>query len=244
MEQRTDEYTVDELARHVSLPSSTIRLYQNRGILPPPRRQGRSAYYGPGHVARIELIGRLQERGFSLAAIGELVTGWEAGRGLDEVLGLERTIPGAGPPREVRITPAQLAARFPGSQITPDVMKRVVDMRLIEIDGDALVVRSPEFLEVGTALVDLGFPLIDVLDEAVALQATTDGIADRFSAWFARHVWRPFADAGMPPDRLPAVTSVLEQLGPLAERVVLSSLRRSLAESAERLLAREAGVRS
>src|SRR5438046_126751 len=73
------ERTIDELARHVGLPSSTIRMYQTRGLLPPPRKQGRAALYGPGHVARIDLIGRLQDRGFSLASIAELVRDWEDG---------------------------------------------------------------------------------------------------------------------------------------------------------------------
>ncbi len=238
-----DEYTIDELAQHVALPSSTIRMYQHRGLLPPPRKQGRAAYYGHGHVVRIELIGRLQERGFSLAAIGELVSGWESGRRLDEVLGLEGTIPGIHPAQEiVRMSPADLAARFPGEDITPAVMKKAIDLGLVELDGDTLVISSPDFLEVGAALVGLGFPLSAVLDEAAALRTITDEVAERFAGLFERHVWRPFADDGMPPSRLPAVTAILEQLGPLAERVVHSSLQVSLAESAERLLAREAGT--
>jgi len=177
-------------------------------------------------------------------AIGELVSGWESGRGLDEVLGLEGTIPGIHPVAEIRMTPAELAARFPGEDITPAVMKQVVDLGLVEFDGDTLVITSPEFLEVGAALVALGFPLGEVLDEATALRATTDEVAERFAALFERHVWRPFADEGMPPGRLPAVTAILERLAPLAERVVQNSLQDSLAASAERLLAREASTRA
>lgn len=240
-EQTIAEQTIDELAQRVGLPSSTIRLYQHRGLLPPPRKQGRVAFYGEPHVVRIELIGRLQQRGFSLAAIGELVGGWEAGRGLDEVLGLERIIPTMSRAPEVRMTPDELAGRFPGEEITADVMKRVIALGLVGVDGHELVITSPTFLDVGATLVTLGFPLADVLDEAAALQAVTDGVAERFAAMFERHVWRPFADDGMPPERLAAVTAILEQLGPLAERVVQASLRDSLATSAERLLAREAG---
>jgi DNA-binding transcriptional MerR regulator len=241
MDDTPSDFTIDELARRVELPSSTIRMYQHRGLLPAPRKQGRVAYYATAHVVRIELIGRLQERGFSLAAIGELVSGWESGRGLDEVLGLERTIPGVARPTELRITPAELAARFPGEEISPAVMRRVIELGLIDVDGDELVIASPTFLEVGTALVELGFPLSDVLEEAATLRTVTDGIAERFTALFERHVWRPFADDGMPPERLPAITATLERLGPLAERVVQSSLEDSLAASAARLLAREAG---
>jgi len=79
-----------------------------------------------------------------------------------------------------------------------------------------------------------------VLDEAAALRDVTDGVAGWFADLFERHIWRPIVDDGMPPERLPEVAAALERLGPLAERVVHSSLRESLASSAERLLAREA----
>src|ERR1700736_5022968 len=82
MDAVAEELTIDELAQLMGLPSSTIRLYRTKGLLPPPQRRGRSAFYGPGHVARVDLIGRLQERGFSLAAIAELVQQWEEGRSL------------------------------------------------------------------------------------------------------------------------------------------------------------------
>ena len=241
VEDGEPEYSIDDLAQLVGLPSSTIRLYQNRGLIPPPRRQGRAAFYGPGHVARIELIGRFQERGFSLAAIGELVAGWESGRGLDDVLGLEQTIPAWHPTAEIRMSPAELAERFPGVEITPEIMQRVIDLGFVGIDGDMLIIKSVGFLNVGAALVELGFPLDDVIEESAVLRATTDGIAERFAALFERHVWGPFTAAGMPAERLGEVTTILERLGPLAERVVVDALRQSLAESAELLVAREAG---
>ena len=66
------QLTVEDLAREAGVPVSTVRLYQSRGLLPSPERKGRVAYYGPGHVARMHLIGRLQQDGFSLASINQL----------------------------------------------------------------------------------------------------------------------------------------------------------------------------
>jgi DNA-binding transcriptional MerR regulator len=234
-----DDYTIDELAQHVGLPSSTIRLYQHRAILPPPRREGRSAFYGAGHVARIQLVSRLQERGFSLAAIADLVIQWEQGRGLDEILGLERRL-GADAPEPVRMTLAELAARFPADVLTTEQVRRAVELRLIAVDGDAVIVTSPDFLDVGATLVALGFPLDEVLDEAAELDSATDRIAERFGALFERNVWRPFAEAGMPAERLPEITRILDAVGPLARRVVQASLQRSLDEIAARLIVAEA----
>jgi DNA-binding transcriptional MerR regulator len=234
------EYTIDELARHVGLPSSTIRLYQQRGILPRPRRQGRTAFYDAGHVARIELVGRLQERGFSLASIADLVAEWEQGRDLDAVLGLERHVGSVRAIEPLRMTIAELAARFPTIELSTDDLRRAAELGLVDVDGEHVVVTTPAFLDVGAELVARGFPLGEVLDEAATLQAATNGIAERFAATFERNVWRPFVEAGLPAERFTEVTAALASLGPLAERIVAASLRRSLDAAAARLLAEEA----
>src|SRR5262245_51662603 len=83
------EWTVDEVARLAGQPVRTVREYQTRGLLPPPRRRGRVGVYSPAHLERLRPIGRLQERGYSLAGIADLLGRWRAGADLAEVLGLE-----------------------------------------------------------------------------------------------------------------------------------------------------------
>ena len=241
MNAAPEELTVDELAQRVGLPSSTIRLYRTKGLLPPPERRGRAALYGPGHVARVDLIGRLQDRGFSLAAIAELVQQWEDGRSLEQILGLEQRVPGAAATSALRLAPTDLAARFPSIDLTPELMTQVISMGLVQIDDDGLVViGNPEFLEVGVALVELGFPLADVLDEAATLQAEMTQVAERFATMFDRNIWAPFTQAGKPDDELPRVAHTLERLGPLADRIVHASLQQALTAAAARFLADEA----
>jgi DNA-binding transcriptional MerR regulator len=50
-----------------------VRAHQSRGLLPPPVVRGRTGYYGPEHVARVELIRELQAEGFSLDLIRRLL---------------------------------------------------------------------------------------------------------------------------------------------------------------------------
>lgn len=64
---------IDELARMVRVTTRTIRTYQNRGLLPEPRRHGRTPYYDARHVARLGLITRLQQAGQSLDAVRALL---------------------------------------------------------------------------------------------------------------------------------------------------------------------------
>jgi DNA-binding transcriptional MerR regulator len=82
-------YTIDELALAAGLPSRTVRHYQSEGALPPPRRLGRAALYGPAHLERLRLIGRLQDRGLRLDAIRDALRQVERGHlSLEAWLGL------------------------------------------------------------------------------------------------------------------------------------------------------------
>ncbi len=62
-------YTVDELAAATGMTVRTTRYYAGLGLLPPPSRRGRMAYYTEEHRARLELIRALQDHGFTLSAI-------------------------------------------------------------------------------------------------------------------------------------------------------------------------------
>lgn len=61
--------TVDELARTVGMSPRNIRAHQARRLLPPPVRQGRTAYYHAEHIRRLEAIKSLQRQGFNLVAV-------------------------------------------------------------------------------------------------------------------------------------------------------------------------------
>lgn len=97
--RQTPTWTIDELALRAALTVRTVRAHQSAGLLPPPEVRGRVGWYGAEHLRRLEAIGRLQRRGFSLAAIRELLQAWDDGRTLGEVLGLGRAaapVRGAG----------------------------------------------------------------------------------------------------------------------------------------------------
>jgi DNA-binding transcriptional MerR regulator len=79
----TDGLTIDDLARQARLPVRTIREYHTMRLLPPPERRGRVGIYDARHRQRLELIGRLQQRGYSLAGIRDLLQAWQDGHRLD-----------------------------------------------------------------------------------------------------------------------------------------------------------------
>lgn len=173
---RTDELTVEGVAAAVGLPVRTVREYQTMGLLPGPERRGRVGVYRASHVARLELIGRLQARGYSLAGIGDLVRSWRDGADLGEILGLE-------PDQLVHLdepgTPAtldQLAALVPS--LIPDRLEAVIASGLVESCGpDRYCVPSPSLLQLTIDALAAGYDTDRVLGLLATIRSATTTIA-------------------------------------------------------------------
>jgi DNA-binding transcriptional MerR regulator len=69
------EYRVEQLAAECDVSVDTIRFYRSRGLVPPPRREGRLALYGEEHAERIRRVRALQRQGLTLAVIGRIFEG-------------------------------------------------------------------------------------------------------------------------------------------------------------------------
>jgi DNA-binding transcriptional MerR regulator len=80
--------TVDDLARAAGTTTRNVRALQTEGLLLGPALIGRTGTYDESHLTRLRAVLRLQARGFSKAAIRELLAAWEAGASLEDVLGL------------------------------------------------------------------------------------------------------------------------------------------------------------
>lgn len=77
---------IEELAEGSGATVRNIRVYQERGLLPPPVRRGRTALYGPEHQQRLKLILRLLDRGYTFATIDELLIAERHGLTLSELI--------------------------------------------------------------------------------------------------------------------------------------------------------------
>lgn len=66
-------FSLEDLASRSGLSARNIRAHQTRGLLAPPDTDGRQAWYGASHLARLRTITALQRRGFNLAAIERML---------------------------------------------------------------------------------------------------------------------------------------------------------------------------
>jgi DNA-binding transcriptional MerR regulator len=224
------EMTIDELARRTQLPVRTIREYHTMRLLPPPQRRGRMGFYDAGHVRRLELIARLQGRGYSLAGIRDLLQAWAAGVDLTSLLGIE---PGRAPLDEMplRLTKAELLGRVPA--LSGPVLPRASAAGLVEPDGDDFLVRSPALLALVGDGERAGIPITDMLSLAATLRDQLSSLAEIIADLTAYRLL-PALRAGQNPG----------QLVPLLQRgrlLLLQGVASLLADSlAEALLQRSA----
>jgi DNA-binding transcriptional MerR regulator len=86
------EYRLDELARLSGVSVRNIRAYRERGLLDPPRREGRSAYYNDAHLGQLKTINDLLRKGFNSAHIAEFFTSVRSGHDLADLLGVRDAI--------------------------------------------------------------------------------------------------------------------------------------------------------
>jgi DNA-binding transcriptional MerR regulator len=69
-ERPTRHYTLQELAMAAGMTVRNVRSYQTRGLIPPPRRQGRHSVYSSEHLRRLRQIHEARARGATLGLIG------------------------------------------------------------------------------------------------------------------------------------------------------------------------------
>jgi DNA-binding transcriptional MerR regulator len=186
------EYRIEELARLAGTTTRNIRVYRDRGLLHPPLRVGRIALFNDTHLTRLRLVTSLLDRGYNIAHVHEMLSAWEQGKNLGDMLGLESAIAGSW------------ATEKPERMSVPDA-KRLVDddagfERLIglgvvrlEDSGDvqeAVVVRPKlieafnEIRQYGVAserLIDLHEQIAPLIDQISGLlvQAGVEHVVDQ-----------------------------------------------------------------
>jgi DNA-binding transcriptional MerR regulator len=225
-------FRIDELAQAAGSTVRNIRAYQDRGLLPPPRLQGRVGLYDDSHLARLRLIGQLLGRGYTLGTIAELISAWERGRNLSDLLGLEKVltdpwsdeIPG-------RVDTAELVRIFAIDPETDDfaaLLRMAEEHGFLEAEsGGRFKVPSPRLLHVGAELVAAGIPLPAVFEIAGRIREDCAVIARRFVD-LARDHGNLRAEGLVSGEEIAEAAQFVQRLRPLAQLAVEGLLARCM----------------
>ncbi|NNL66886.1 MAG: MerR family transcriptional regulator [Myxococcales bacterium] len=229
MDSQPESYRVEALAAAAGVGVDTIRFYQARGLLAPPRRQGRCALYDAQHLERLRRVRDLQQQGFSLAQIGHLIERPDAAAEAP----LLRALVEEGGGEERRLSRAELAAEAG----VPEALVRAVEASGIAEPlgiGDEATFGEADLQMARSAMKILegGFPLATLIQLALGHAQHVNETCEAAIDLFDEHVRKQGPTAGDPD----AITDAFRLLLPQVTRLVALHFQRTLINRAlERL---------
>lgn len=214
------EYRVAELAAAAGITTRTLRFYRERKLLPPPRREGRIAWYGEAHLARLRVIAELLERGHTLGGIAELIGAGESGRDVAELIGLAAAIISPwSDETPVSLDWDELRTAF-GDQLTEANTAESLAQGYITVSEDGITHVSRRLMDATTALIAEGIPLAAVLDASRKAQEYADAVAEVFVGLIRDQLLGALAgEEPLPPGEAAHLTEALTRIRPLARTV-------------------------
>jgi DNA-binding transcriptional MerR regulator len=210
----------------------TVRFYASEGLLPPPQRRGRVAYYDARHRLRLDLIRTLQVHGYTLAAI-------------DRVL---QRIPHDAAPAEYVVQSAVLAPWLPdvtevldraaldrrvGHRVDDDTLAYLMSIGALELVGDERYRTSTALLGHAIELLELPVSPEFLSESATIIDTHATAVADGLTELFARTVWGPYQRGEMDHEQ---VVALLDRIRPLAIQGLVGAFTRAADHAARRRL--------
>jgi len=231
------EYRIEDLARLAGTTTRNIRVYRDRGLLPPPLRVGRIALYNDTHLTRLRLITSMLDRGYNIAHVREMLSAWEQGKDLGDVLGLETAIVGTWATERPEAMPLAEAQRLLDD---PCAFDRLVGLQLIRVDGAQATITRPKLIEAFNEIRGYGVGLDKLIDLHEQIVPEIDKVSDILVRAGAEHVM----DRIKPGEPLPADAEIAELITMLirfrtqAVASVTATLAASIESNIESLVGR------
>ena len=228
--------TIDELSVAVGMTVRNTRYYASLGLMPPPIKRGRVAYYDDVHRARLELVRSLQSHGFTLQAIEGFVRTIPEEATVEQ-LALQRAMLTSWtpqPPEE--LTRRQLEEKA-GRRLSADDLRLLVVLGSVERKGKAYV--ALPHLEVGLGLLDLDVPEESLDAAGAAIRRHMEALVEELTDILRSSVLQPYREHGEDPDEAERLRQTLPQLRRLTLEAVVSGFQQAANAVITRSLARD-----
>lgn len=234
------DYRVESLAAKADVAVDTVRFYQSRGLLPPPRREGRVAWYSDEHVERLARIRRLQDRGLTLATIARLLAG-ELDAADEALVTALSASPGDDDDELLSIEEVAERSGIPLGLLRAVVKEGLLAPRRVD-GGDRFTSADVAAGAAGLRLLEAGLPLTDVLDLARRHHHAMREVAERAVELFDLHVRHPLRASGLPDDDAAhRLVEAFTTLLPATTDLVTHHFRRTLLNAAQEHIERVGG---
>jgi DNA-binding transcriptional MerR regulator len=222
------EYRIEDLARLAGTTTRNIRVYRDRGLLPPPMRVGRIALFNDTHLTRLRLITSMLDRGYNIAHVREMLSAWEEGKDLGDVLGLESAIVGTWTSEKPQTMPLAESQRLINDAKAFD---RLVRLQVIHVDDGQATITRPKLIEAFNEIRGYGLPLDKMIDLHENIVPLIDQISEMLVRTGAEHV----RESIKPREALPADTEIAELITMLVRfrTQAVASVTATLASSIE-----------
>ena len=232
-EQATDgELTVDELAARTGMTVRTVRFYASEGLLPPPVRRGRVAYYDARHRMRLELIRTLQEHGYTLAAV-DRVLARIAHDAAPAEYAVQAAVLAPWLPDQTEILDRDAIERRVGRTLDDGQLDFLNSVGALEALGDGTFRASPAWLGHAVELLSLPVPPSALRESAEIISEHATKVADGLTEVFARAIWGPYQRGEIDHEQ---VVAILDRMRPLALQGLISAFTRAADNAPRRRL--------
>lgn len=232
------EYRIDDLARLAGTTTRNIRVYRDRGLLHPPLRVGRIALFNDTHLTRLRMITSLLDRGYNLTHVNEMLSAWEQGKDVGDMLGLESAIAGSWATEKPERMSLAEARRLVDDDAGFDRMVGLGVIKLEDDGRDATIVR-PKLIEAFNEIRQYGVAtgkLIDLHEQIAPLVDQISGILVRAGVEHIGDRLNPGAE--LPPDtELAEMITMLVRFRTQAVSAVTATLAFSIESNVESVVA-------
>lgn len=185
--------TVDELAAAAGMTVRTTRYYASLGLLPPPARRGRMAWYDDTHLARLEMIRALQDHGFTLQAIEKYLASLPADAGVEDLAVQRAMLTSWTVGEPVELTRRQLD-QHAGRKLTDDEVALIEEFGLLRRVGDERGTRFTPVhgFDVAVELLQVDIPVAGMRAAGEAIERHMSALAEELTSVLHHEVVEPW----------------------------------------------------
>jgi DNA-binding transcriptional MerR regulator len=223
------EYRLEDLARISGVSARNIRAYRERGLLDPPRRVGRSAYYDDYHLSQLKTINQLLRKGFNSAHIAEFFESMRQGADLADILGIQRAVLGPRPDQSGETAPAKTLA----VDIDPecDEARKLLEHGLAEVVDGGVVLKDRAVGEIVARSSEQLLYVRAILRIFESTRETIDELATEVVNALEECMTARFGPNYLPkPDEYPELSQIVQDYRDLGHKVVADRIDAALQE--------------